>query len=257
VARSSSARRPLPPPLPAEQRTVGQLVGEAIRLYGSRFWTALGLGIPVVLVNAVAWSNSSGDRRLLVAPVSAVLLPLSYVAASALVTRKPLRTRRALVAYGTAVLVFIPFPFLATLFVVPGLVWLALFGLSIPAMLAEDLGVRDSLRRGLALGRADLVHVLGSLATLGLIVFLVQGGLYFVLREFADNTQRVAAGLASLVVSPLVFLGAALLYVDQDARLRSRGPGPGRKERDADVPDAHDADREGRADAAREPGPAA
>jgi hypothetical protein len=229
-------------------------VGEAIRLYGSRFWTSLCLGIPVVVVNAVAWSNASGDRRLLVAPVSAILLPLSYVAAAALVTGKPLRSRRALVAYGTAVLVFVPFPFLATLFVLPGLVWLSLVGLAIPAMLAEDLSPRAGLRRGLALGRADFVHVLGSLVTLGVIVFLVQAGLYFVLREFADNTQRVAAGLASLVVSPLVFLGAALLYVDQEARLRSRGSRG--KERHADVPDAHDAHREGRADAAREPGPA-
>jgi hypothetical protein len=255
VTRTPSAKRELPPPLPPEERTVGQLVGESIRLYGSRFGTAIALGIPVVLVNAVAWGNASGDRRLLVAPVSAVLLPLSYLGACAIVTGKPLRDRRALVAYGVAVLLFIPFPFLVTLFVIPGLVWLALFGLAIPAMLAEDLRVRDALRRGYTLGRADLVHVVGSLATLGLIVFLVQAGLYFVLREFADNTQRVAAALASLVVSPLVFLGAALLYVDQDARLRS--PGVRRKERNADVPDAHDADREGRPDVAREPGPAA
>jgi hypothetical protein len=32
----------------------------------------------------------------------------------------------------------------------------------------------------------------------------------------------IAAALASLVVSPVVFLGSALLYVDQEARLRSR-----------------------------------
>jgi hypothetical protein len=250
--RRFDTRRELPPPLPPERRTVGQLVGETLRLYGSRFWFSLSLGIPVVVVNAVAWNNSSGDRRLVLAPVSALLLPLSYVAASALVTHTSLRTRRAVVAYATAVLVFIPFPFLVTLFILPGLVWLALFGLAIPAMLAERLSLRDSLRRGLALGRADLVHVLGSLATLGLIVVLVQAGLYFVLREFADNTQRVAAALASLVVSPLVFLGAALLYVDQEARLRSRAERG--KERHADVPDADDAHREGGPDPAREPG---
>jgi hypothetical protein len=255
VAKPSSARRPLPPPLPPEERTVGQLVGEAIRLYGSRFWSSLWLGVPVVLVNAIAWGSSSGDRRLILAPVSAVLLPISYVAASAIVTHRPLRTRRALLAYVTAVLIFIPFPFLATLFVLPGLVWLGLFGLAIPAMLAEELSFKDAFRRGLALGRADFIHVLGSLATLGLIVFLVQAGLYLVLREFADNTQRAAAGLASLVVSPLVFLGAALLYVDQKARLRS--PESRGKEPDADLPDAHDAHGEGRADAARQPGPAA
>lgn len=247
-------RRELPAALPPELRTVGQLVGEAIRLYGSRFWTALSLGIPVVAVNAVAWGNSSGDRRLLLAPVSVVLLPLSYLGASALVTKASLRTRRAVGVYLVAVLVFLPFPFLVTLFVLPGLIWLALFGLAVPAMLAERLPLRAAIRRGFALGRVDLVHAVGGLATLGLIVFLVQGGLYFVLREFADNTQRVAAALASLVVSPLVFLGAALLYVDQDARLRSRER---RKDPDADVPDAHDAHRKRRPNTAREPGPAA
>lgn len=250
--RPQRGRSGLPPPLPPERRTVGQLVGEALRLYGSRFWYSLTLGIPVVIVNAVAWSNASGDRRLLVAPASAVLLPISYVGACALVTGRPLRSRRTLLAYATAVLILIPFPFLVTLFVLPGLVWLTLFGLAIPAMLAEELPLRPALRRGMALGRADWAHALGALATLGVIVFLVQAGMYFVLREFADNTQRVAAALASLVVSPLVFLGAALLYVDQDARLRSR-QSPG-KERDGDLSDADDPHREGRSDAAREPG---
>jgi hypothetical protein len=247
--------RGLPPPLPPEQRTVGQLVGEAIRLYGANFPKALALGVPVVAVNALVWSVPSASGRLLVAPVSAVLIPLSYVAAAALVTRTPLRARRALRAYVVGVLVFIPFPFLAALFVLPGLVWLALFGLAVPAVLAEDVGLRAGLARGLSLARADFVHVLGGLATLALVVFLTQAGLYFVLREYAENTQRAAAVLASLLVSPLVFLGAALLYVDQEARLGSR-PERG-KERDAHVPDAHDTHREGRSDPPRQPGPAA
>src|SRR6478672_4175842 len=38
-------RTPLPPPLPPETRTVGQLVAEALKLYGARFWPALALGI--------------------------------------------------------------------------------------------------------------------------------------------------------------------------------------------------------------------
>ena len=35
------ARTQLPPPLPPETRTVGQLVAESIRLYGARFWPSL------------------------------------------------------------------------------------------------------------------------------------------------------------------------------------------------------------------------
>ena len=67
---------------------------------------------------------------------------------------------------------------------------------------------------------------LGGLATLALVVIISQFSLYFVLREYADNTRMIAAALASLVVSPVVFLGSALLYVDQEARLRSRGDRP-------------------------------
>jgi hypothetical protein len=226
-----------------------------MRAYGGQFWKALGLGVPVVAVNALVWSAPSGSGRLLVAPVSALVIPLSYVAACALVTGAPLRSALALRAYAVGVIVFVPFPFLAALFILPGLVWLALFGLAVPAALVEDLGIRPALARGLVLARADFVHVLGGLATLALVVFLTQTGLYFVLREYAENTQRVAAALATLVVTPVVFLGAALLYVDQEARLRSRGERG--KERDADVPDAHDAHREGRSDTPRKPGPAA
>lgn len=220
----------MPPALPPEQRTVGQLVGEAIRLYGAHFWKALALGVPVVAVNAVAWRAPSGNGRFLVVPVAAVLISLSYVCAVALVTKAPLRSRQALTAYVVAVLVFVPFPFLTAIYVLPGIAWLALFGLAVPAAFVEELGVSTAIRRGYRLARADFVHVLGGLATLALVVFLSQFSLYFVLREYAENTRLAAAALASLVVSPLVFLGAAILYGDQVARLGSPGDHALRKE---------------------------
>ena len=45
--------------------------------------------------------------------------------------------------------------------------------------------------------------------------------LAFLLREQADNTVRAAVFVADLVISPLLFLGAALLYFDQAARVGS------------------------------------
>jgi hypothetical protein len=181
-------------------------------------------------------------------------MSLSYVGACAIVFERPFRSRAALVAYGIGVLVFIPFPFLATVFVLPGLVWLAFVGLAVPAAFVERLGVRAALGRGIQLARADFIHVLGGLATLALVVFLTQAALYLVLREFAENTRLAASILASVVVSPLVFIGAALLYVDQEARLRSPER---RKEPDADLPHAVHAHRKGNPDAARKPGPSA
>jgi hypothetical protein len=247
--------RELPPPLPPEERTVGQLVGEAMRAYGRRFWAALALGLPVAVINALVIAVPNTVAQLLLAAGGGVFITASYVAACAVVLERPLRTRSALVAYAVGVLVFIPFPFLAAVFVLPGLVWLAFVGLSVPAAFVERLGFRDALRRGIELARADFVHVLGGLATLALVVFITQAALFFVLREYAENTRAAAAVLASVVVSPLVFLGAALLYVDQEARLRSRDDP--RKERNADVPDAVHAHRKWRPNPARKSRPSA
>ena len=245
--------RELPPPLPPEDRTVGQLVGESLRFYGSRFWASLAIGVPVAAVNALLWATPAGPAQLGLAAAGGILIAVSYVAACALVLGRPLWRRASLVAYAIGVLVFLPFPFLAAFFIFPGVLWLALVGLAVPAAVAEDLGVRAALARGVQLARADFVHALGGLATLALVVFLTQAALFFVLREYAENTQVVAAILASIVVSPVVFLGAALLYVDQEARLRSRDER--RRERDADLPDAVQPHRKRRANAARKSRP--
>jgi len=253
MARVASTRREFPPPLPPEDRTVGQLVGEAIRVYGKNVWKALAIGLPVAFVNALVWA-APDSSPVLVASAGALLLTVSYVVACSIVTGRSLRSRNTFLAYGVGVLVFVPFTLLVAFFILPGLVWLSLFGLAVPVALVEGLGLRGSLTRALRLARADFIHVLGGLATLALVVFVTQAALFFVLREFAENTRTAAATLASIVVSPLVFLGAAILYLDQTARLgssRQRRKGP-----DAHVPHAHDADREGDPDVACEPRPA-
>lgn len=220
--RAKQAERPLPPPLPPAQRTVGQLVGEAMRAYGARFWRSLALGVPVVVANALVWARPAGDGGLALVPLTALLISISYVLAIGLVMDVRVWSRAGLVAYLVAVLVFLPVPLLVAIFILPGVVWLSLFGLAVPAVLVEGLGARAALGRGLRLARADFIHVLGGLATLALVVIISQFSLYFVLREYADNTRMIAAALASFIVSPVVFLGSALLYVDQEARLRSR-----------------------------------
>jgi hypothetical protein len=203
---------------------VGQLVGEAIRAYGARFWKSLVLGVPVVVANALVWARPSGDLRLTLVPITALLVSASYVLALGLVTGADVRSRRGVVAYCLAVVLFLPVPLLVAIFILPALVWLSLLGLAVPAVLVEGLGIRAALGRALQLAKADFAHVLGGLATLALVVIISQFSLYFVLREYADNTRMIAAALAALVVSPVVFLGSALLYVDQEARLRHREP---------------------------------
>jgi hypothetical protein len=220
VSHSRDRRsRDLPPPLPPETRTVGQLVAEAVRFYGSRFWPSVALGIPpAILVVAVAPLDRL-ERLVLVVTAGSLLVTASYVAACALLAGR--RPGSLSLAYATGVLVFAPVPVLATAFILPAIAWLALFGLAVPAVLLEERGFRAAFRRGIELARGDYVHALGSLATLVIVVFLCQGVLFFLLRGTGEAAIAVAGFLASLVISPVLFLGSALLYDDQAARVRS------------------------------------
>jgi hypothetical protein len=93
------------------------------------------------------------------------------------------------------------------------------------------------------------VHALGSLATLLLVVFLTQVLLTALLHGGSKQSVHVSAFLASLICQPLLFLGAAMLYDDQAARVEIESGSRNRRRPDADVSDADDADRPGSADA--------
>ena len=66
-------------------------------------------------------------------------------------------------------IVFLPFPILLRLYVLPGLALFGLLGLAVPAAVYERLDVREALRRGWQLGRADVVHAIAGMATLALV----------------------------------------------------------------------------------------
>jgi hypothetical protein len=66
------------------------------------------------------------------------------------------------------------------------------------------------------------VHAIGSLAALVVMFGLAEAGLALLLESQADETVRTALFLADTVLAPVLFLGGAVLYVDQEARLRSR-----------------------------------
>ena len=218
-----ATRRELPPPLPPETRTVGQLVAETIRLYGQRFWRVLPLGIGIAALDEVSFGHNLNVATLLLWAF-APLLTLSFVAAAAIAADVRPTVRSALVAFAVGLLVFVPFPIGFRAFVLPGLALFAFCGLSVPVAVIERLPPRAALRRGVELGKADFVHALGSLCTLAIVYFLSRTVLMLLLRGQGDTTERVAGFLADLVLSPLVFLGGALLYYDQAARVRSSKP---------------------------------
>jgi hypothetical protein len=260
ATRRRRSPQPLPPPLPPETRTVGQLVAESIRLYGRRFWRCLPLGVAVAVVDGAAISLGGVSRAAAFAFVvvgGSLLLSAAYTGASSLVAARRSSRRRLALACAAGAAVFAPAPFLATVFVFPALAWLALVGLVVPVIVIEELPVRRAFRRALALGRSDYAHALGSLCTLVIIYFLLRLGLFFLLRGGSLNSERVAAFLADVVIGPLLFLGAALLYFDQAARAGRRvGSAPRTRRFDADIHPAVQADDQGRPDAEVESRPA-
>src|SRR5581483_10858725 len=156
------------------------------------------------------------------------------------------------VATAVAVLIWLPFPALRSIYILPGLAWLAFIGLAVPAAMLEPLRFRAALIRGRELGTADYAHALGSLAALVLVVGISANVLGSLLHTQGDNPQRVALFLSDLVLSPLLFVGGAMLYVDQAARVGSLRS-TRRRSSDADLHPPVDADAAGRADPQVEP----
>jgi len=223
MARGGRPReRALASPLPPERRTVGQLVAEAIRFYGSHFLSALPLGLIVAAVNQLALEQGR-EETAVVLVLAAPVFTLAFAYASQLATGSSAPARSWFVALGVGTLVFVPAALLFPWFALAAVLWLALVGLCVPAAIAERSSFTGSLRRGLELGRAGYVHAAGSLATLVIVFVLTRLALALLLESQAENTVRTAIFLADAVLAPLLFLGGALLYVDQDARLRSRG----------------------------------
>ena len=235
--------RDLPPALPPAERTVGQLIAETIRAYGSHFWIALPLGIPVTVADQLSVHQTLAAQLA----IYWILTPV-FVAAYLWGCRLVLGAQPTWIALGLGILIWLPFPALRSLYILPALGWFAFMGLAVPASMVERLGFRSALERGRSLGTADYVHALGSLAALVVVVGVSANALTALLHSQGDSTQRIGLGLSDVVLSPMLFLGGALLYVDQAARVGSRRPTP-RRRRDADLHPPVDPDTAGRPDA--------
>lgn len=214
---------------PAE-RTVGQLIADAIKLYGHRFWRGLGLGIPAAAFTIGASFLDGGARIAYGVVVGPFALALSYVWAVAVATDARKARGRALLAGAIAflplaasrVLVFTGVYFVA-------LAWFALLGLAVPSVLVEGRRLGDALRHGFRLARADFVHSFGTVAALAIVVIVSIFSLSLLLAGFGAQSITVSAVMAVIVMSPLFFLGCALLYLDQKARLEERSSAEARK----------------------------
>ena len=249
VARKGTgkASAQLPPPLPPETRTVGQLVAEALNFYKRHFWPSLALGLAPAAAGILLAELPTWMRLPVLLTVWAAAASSSYALASELVAGLDRSVRRILPATAAGIVVLAPaglmLAFLNILGLLPAVFWLGLFGFVVPVAVIEG---RLSYRRSFELARVDLVHSIGSLATLAIVGFLSAYVVFFTLRSAGTAALQAAAFASVLVISPILFLGAALLYFDQAARVPTRRS-------DADVHHAHEPDGPGRADPEGQP----
>lgn len=218
------ARETLPEPLPPAERTVGQLVAESIRLYGRRFWPSLALGFGPAALGVVTAALSGSARGVVAIAGGPLLLSASYVGGSVLALEPERTARRLGLAFLVGIPAFVPLV-VSRVVIFPGIyllaiAWFAAVGLAVPAALVERRGALAAFRRALVLARADVVHALGAVATLMIGIVVASLALFVLLAAFGEAGGPVAAFVSLLVLSPLFFLGAALLYVDQAARVR-------------------------------------
>ena len=218
-ARYPQHAAPPPPPLPPETRTVGQVVGESVKFYRDNFIPSLSLGLgPALTGIGVAALHGAAQFAYLIV-VGGLLMTAAFIGATVLVRDADVDRRGVACALVAGFVIFIPAPYLIQIWVLPGVAWLALVGLAVPAILVERLGLGAGIRRALRLARADFVHVLGSLATLVILSFLCSWVLYFLLRSQGEAVRNVAAFFSLLVISPMLFIGSAIVYDDQCARI--------------------------------------
>lgn len=208
----------LPEPLPPAERPVGQLVGETLKLYGRRFWASLLLGVPVTAAFAIPQLTDNRAVLLVLPLVVSALFALSYVGAVALAAGRPIPFLRPFLG---GFLVFLPFQFLA-LVILPGLAWLAAFGLVVPVLALERPPFGAAFGRAFRLARADFIHAFGALAALFVVATITWFTMTFALRDFGEQGATAASAIAILIVGPAFFLGMALLYFDQEARENRR-----------------------------------
>ncbi len=181
-------------------------------------WLCLPLGLPVAIASPLNFDRSQADQAATFVAL-APLFTIAYVAACAIERGAVGSRRQWLVATALGVVAMVPAAATLSWFIILGVAWLAVVGWVVPVVMNENVTIAGAFRRAVELFRADVVHALGGLATLVLIFLLTRSGMAWLLRAQADNTLRVSVFVADLVISPVIFLGAVIVYRDLAARV--------------------------------------
>jgi len=123
---------------------------------------------------------------------------------------------------GVSILVYIAVVIGFVLLIVPGIILVAAYFAATPALVLENLGPVDAMRRSQALSKGRKGHILKTLALMFAIYFLLAMGLGIVAALLRSLTlQTVLSSILTVCLYPLISLMITLLYYD--ARVQSEG----------------------------------
>jgi hypothetical protein len=106
------------------------------------------------------------------------------------------------------------------LFVIPGLIFLVMLSVSIPALIVEDRRGSAALGRSWGLVKGHFWHVVGVTLVAGLLAGVVSG-LIGAIGGDAWFPRWIFTSIGTIVTAPFTALVAVLLYVDLRARAES------------------------------------
>jgi len=104
------------------------------------------------------------------------------------------------------------------LFIIPGIIFLTMLAVAIPALIVENRRGTDALGRSWNLVKGNFWHVLGTIVVAFIITIVVSA----VIGIFGDSNwflQWIFGSIAQIITAPFTALVSVLLYVDLRARV--------------------------------------
>lgn len=106
------------------------------------------------------------------------------------------------------------------LFIIPGLIFLVMFAVAIPALVVENLRGTDSMSRSWNLVKGHFWHAAGVVVLAFIIAAVVSGVITAIGGAISSNwfVSWIFQAIAQIIVAPFAALVSVLLYLDLRAR---------------------------------------
>ena len=106
------------------------------------------------------------------------------------------------------------------LLIIPGIIFLVMFSVAIPALVVENLRGTDAMSRSWNLVKGSFWHALGLIIVAGIITAVVGGIVGAIGGAISDNwfVVWIFQAIAQIITAPFTALVSVLLYLDLRAR---------------------------------------